>query len=142
MRMQLLYRGPEELNYDEAKQISRLHVCQGIIYTIATCVRMGIFNGWFLVYKNPRGKIIGWLVATKGDRAWNLMLYVKRSARREGIGSALIAAAKRKLTRKKVRVYPWDSASCGFFRNNGWPVRGYHRAGKFTIISKMKGLTR
>ena len=67
--------------------------------------------------------IVGWCLldcrdtGTK-DKCW-LKIYVAPRYRRQGIGKAIVAHARR-VAKKPIYVTPWNNSSAGFFKNVGF----------------------
>lgn len=67
------------------------------------------------------GAIVGWALrwtCFPGHGVWSVHLYVHRAHRRNGIGTALVSAARYRLRRHtELRGHPWNTGSTEFWQH-------------------------
>jgi len=97
--------------------------------------------GFFLVARDGNSVSGAVLGAWDGRRGWIYHLAVSKSARRQGVGTALLEELERRMRAKGVLkvnaiVYDWNVASLALFEKNGFrPQRGQVVVGKYLTQS-------
>lgn len=118
LKYQLLVCQTQHLKPRERKQLGRLTRIDGELRRIFSEFLLKEKNGEvlkrhrFILAKNKKGKVFGWALLRDVGHRCELMLYVQRSFRRNGIGTALVKKAEvlhRKWTKPKpIRVFRHD----------------------------------
>lgn len=94
-----------QLSRHQLLQMSKLRRPNGGLWQVVQCIESwsrwksnlppeALFNR-FVIAETKGGKVLGWALLVKKQRRCDLMLYVRRSHRRQGIGTRLVKRAER-----------------------------------------------
>lgn len=94
--------------------------------TLSSTRNSSFYHGYAHIYK-PRNTVLGWALSyyTNNQNLISTYIYVRRTHRRQGIGSTLLDAAKSYIRKNQATmcVYPFDDLSTAFYRGRNFDER-------------------
>lgn len=125
----VVVKHPRRLTPEEMRQVGRLHIRGGtMIYGLRTMRQAHSRRDAVLLAKEGQ-TIVAWALVSGGyPNEQGVLLYVRRSHRRRGIGTRLLKRAHGMSKRAgcRLRAIPWNDSGLSFFesaRSSGLDVR-------------------
>lgn len=120
--MEVEIKKPQELDIKTLEVLENLSFKrEGQLYYRCQDMKVGFFGTMNEVYiAKEDDKILGWAVREDGV---HFQIFVDPYLRGNGIGTSIVKAAHASL-KSKLKVYPHDEASHGFFRKLSLKING------------------